>query len=92
MFVAKLRVAPLLQFVKNYIKVGGEKMGFPENLARLQDERGETNYRLAKEIDVSQTSIKSWKDGACYPHPRHIKRLAKHFKVKEEVLTGKEEA
>lgn len=66
-------------------------MGFPENLARLQAERGETNYRLAKEIDVSQTSIKSWKEGACYPHPRHIKRLAKHFKVKEEVLTGKEE-
>lgn len=67
-------------------------MGFPENLARLQTERGETNYRLAKEIDVSQTSIKSWKDGVCYPNPRHIKRLAKHFKVKEEVLTGKEGA
>lgn len=65
-------------------------MSFPENLARLQTERGETNYRLAKEIDVSQTSIKNWKESVCRPHPRHIKRLAKHFKVKEEVLTGKE--
>lgn len=40
---------------------GEDKLSFPENLARLQAERGETNYRLAKEIDVSQTSIKTGK-------------------------------
>lgn len=61
-------------------------MSFPENLARLQTERGETNYRLAKEIDVSQTSIKSWKDGVCYPHPRQVKKLAKHFGVTVDAL------
>jgi len=54
-------------------------VSLPENLARLQAERGETNYRLAKEIDVSQTSIKNWKDGARRPHPRQIKKLANHF-------------
>lgn len=61
-------------------------MSLPENLARLQAERGETNYRLAKEIDVSQTSIKSWKEGACYPHPRHQQRIAKHYGVTVEEL------
>lgn len=61
-------------------------MSLPENLARLQAERGETNYRLAKEIDVAQTSIKNWKDGACRPHPRHIKKLANHFGVTVDAL------
>ena len=61
-------------------------MSLPENLARLQAERGETNYRLAKEIDVSQTSIKNWKDGARRPHPRQIKKLANHFCVPVDEL------
>lgn len=61
-------------------------MGLPENLARLQVERGESNYRLAKEIDVSQTSIKNWKEGARRPHPRHQKRLAAHYGVTVEYL------
>ena len=61
-------------------------MSLPENLARLQAERGETNYRLAKEIDVSQTSIKNWKDGARRPHPRQIKKLADHFGVTVDTL------
>ena len=61
-------------------------MSFPENLARLQAERGESNYRLAKEIDVSQTSIKNWKEGARRPHPRLQKRLAAHFCVTVEEL------
>lgn len=66
-------------------------MSFPENLARLQTERGETNYRLAKEIDVSQTSIKNWKDGACRPHPRHARLIASHYGVSvEELLSGKD--
>lgn len=66
-------------------------MSLPENLARLQAERGETNYRLAKEIDVSQTSIKNWKDGARRPHPRQIKKLAKHFGVTVDALLKPDE-
>lgn len=61
-------------------------MGFPENLARLQAERGETNYRLAKEIDVSQTSIKNWKESVCRPNPRQVKKLAKHYGVTVDSL------
>lgn len=61
-------------------------MSFSENLARLQTERGETNYRLAKEIDVSQTSIKNWKERVCHPHPRQVKKLANHFGVPVDEL------
>lgn len=41
-----------------------------ENLARLQAERGETNYRLAKILGVHQSSIANWKSGKIAPHPK----------------------
>jgi len=49
-----------------------------KNLARLQAERGETNYKLAKEIGVHQTTIQNWKSGTT-PHPKHIQLLASHY-------------
>lgn len=70
---------------------GEDKLSFPENLARLQAERGETNYRLAKEIDVSQTSIKNWKESVCRPHPRQVKKLAKHYGVTVDELLKPDE-
>lgn len=70
---------------------GEDKLSFPENLARLQTERGETNYRLAKEIDVSQTSIKNWKESVCRPHPRQVKKLAKHYGVTVDALLKPDE-
>lgn len=65
-------------------------MGLKENLVRLQSENGETNYRLAKEIGVSQTSVKNWRDGVTHPFPRHVKAIAKHYGVKVEELMGTE--
>lgn len=63
-------------------------MSFAENLARIQEERGVTNYRIAKEIDVNQTSIVNWKNGT-KPHPRNVKRLADYFNVSvDELLSG----
>ena len=60
-----------------------------ENLARLQAERGETNYRLAKIIGVHQSSIANWKSGSIMPHPGHIKKLADHYGVSvDDLLAG----
>lgn len=65
-------------------------MSFAENLTRVQAERGVTNYRIAKEIDVSQASIANWKNGTM-PHPRNVKRLADYFNVTvDELLAGDE--
>lgn len=58
---------------------------FAENLDRLQAERGETNYRLAKEIGVHQTSVQNWKSGI-KPHPKHIKLIAAHYGVSVDEL------
>lgn len=62
---------------------------FAENLSRLQAERGETNYRLAKEIGVHQSSIANWKSGIV-PHPKHIRLLAEHFGVTVDELLSNE--
>lgn len=65
-------------------------MGFSENLSRLQAERGESNYRLAKDVGVHQTSIKNWKTGTI-PQQRHMNAIAKHYGVTVEELV-KEDA
>lgn len=60
-------------------------MDFSGTLNRLQTERGETNYKLAKAIGVHQTSIKNWKSGI-KPHPKHVRSLERHFCLKEGTL------
>lgn len=64
-------------------------MGFSENLARIQAEHGETNYRLAKEIGVHESSIKNWKTGT-KPHPKNVALLEKHYKLKKGTLLKSE--
>ena len=58
---------------------------FAENLARLQAEHGETNYRLAKARGVHQTSCQNWKSGI-KPHAKHVKLVADHYGVTEAEL------
>ena len=89
--VAEHRLTPILQFVKKIIKFGGERVSLPRNLARLQAERGETNYRLAKTIGVSQTTVKNWKDGLSRPFPKHMRLIAKHYGVTVEQLMQSQE-
>ena len=53
---------------------------FSENLKRLQEEHKVTDYRLAKEIGVMQTSVSNWKKGI-KPHLKNAKRVADFFGV-----------
>ena len=64
-------------------------MPFAENLSVLQAKHGETNYRLAKEIGVHQSSIANWKSGVT-PHPRHIRIVAEHFSVTVDELLSED--
>ena len=50
MFVAKLRVAPILQFVKNLIKVGGEKIDRDRRNETIARKAAETTFRAIREI------------------------------------------
>lgn len=65
-------------------------MDFSEILARLQAERQESNYRLAKLIGVHQSTIKNWKNGT-KPQPKHMELLSAHYGVSvEELMKGED--
>jgi len=49
-------IKPSFETVK-YIQKGGEQMNIHERLKRLLDERGWTEYRLAKESNLSESTI-----------------------------------
>ena len=66
-------------------------MALAENLRALMDERGETNYRLAKEVGVAQTSIANWLAGKTNPTPAYLRLLAAHFDVSVDDLLRKED-
>ena len=54
------------------------------------DERGYTNYRLAKLLDCSQSTVAHWLDGSTKPQRATMKRIAQQFGVSVESLSGKE--
>lgn len=56
-------------------------MKFSESLEALMKEKGESNYRLAKEIGVSQTTVANWLSGKNEPIPSIRKLLDQHFGV-----------
>lgn len=64
-------------------------MKFCETLAALMKEKGETNYRLAKEIGVSQTTVANWLSGKNEPIPSIRRLLDKHFGL-EDTDDGKQ--
>lgn len=63
-------------------------MRFAETLAKLMQERGETQYRLAKEIGVSQAAVKNWLDGKAIPIPSIRTLLDSHFGMEIDYQGG----
>lgn len=47
-------------------------MAFSKNLAKLQQEHQVSNYRLAKHLGVTPTTISNWKNGAAPPLDKAI--------------------
>ena len=65
-------------------------MRFSETLAALMKEKGESNYRLAKEIGVSQTTVANWQSGKNEPIPSIRKLLDNHFGIQEDGDDGRQ--
>lgn len=53
-------------------------MDISKNLSRLMKERGETNYRLAKELCVSKSTVANWLSGIS-PIGVSLKAIADHY-------------
>lgn len=65
-------------------------MAFPSNLKYLMDYFEVSNYKLAKYIKSSQTSVKNWVTGERLPHPKTQKLIADLFGVTVEDLNADE--
>lgn len=65
-------------------------MGFSKNLCFLMAEKNVSKYRLAKDIDCSQSSVKNWRDGTVIPHPRARQKIADYFGITLAELDGDE--
>lgn len=61
-------------------------MSFSENLKALMTERQITNYRLAKDLDVSATTVGYWLAGKNKPELSSAIRVAEYFGVTVESL------
>lgn len=60
-------------------------MSFAQKLIDLQGQRCESNYRLAKEIGVSQTTVANWREGK-KPLNVYLEKIAEHYGVTVEEL------
>lgn len=47
----------------------------------LMDKKGISEYRLAKDIGIHQSTITLWKKGECEPNLRTTVKLARYFEV-----------
>lgn len=56
-------------------------MTFPEWLHKNMDENCVTNYKLARAIGVSVSTVANWKSGKFFPVSSQIMSLAKAFRV-----------
>lgn len=66
-------------------------MGFPENLHRLMQRDNISMYRLARELDVHQTTIKNWLSGESEPKLMYLKMLFNIFRTSYDELIGESE-
>lgn len=61
-------------------------MEFAQNLRKIMNEKGISNYRLAKMLDVHPTTIKNWLESKTEPKFEMIDKIAKALDVPIEEL------
>lgn len=65
-------------------------MAFAENLKYLMSFYDLSNYRLAKELECSQTTIANWLDGVTLPHKKMQIKIAEKFGISaNDLMTDK---
>lgn len=58
---------------------------------KLRDERGMTNYQVAKETGIGENTLSQWKSGRSIPKADKLLKIAKLFKVPMETLLEEQE-
>ena len=61
-------------------------MNISQVLYGLMKKQGETNYQLAKELGVSQSTVAGWVSGKRIPQLRHLHSIAAHYGIDVDTL------
>ena len=56
-------------------------MGFPERLIRAMKAKGVTAYRVAKDLKITEGTVRNWKRGNNWPDMKHTAALAEYLDV-----------
>lgn len=64
---------------------------FAKRLKELRIEKGVSQVRLAKFINVSQSMITRWESDECEPTASNIAAIANFFEVSADYLLGRED-
>ena len=56
-----------------------EKMHRYEKYCKLRDAKGVTDYRVAKETGIGESTLSGWKSGVRNPGVNSLIKLAKYF-------------
>lgn len=67
-------------------------MSFAQKLDSLMTTKGTSMYRLAKELNVHQTTIKNWLTEHTEPKKQELIKMAEYFSVSLDELLDKEKA
>lgn len=62
---------------------------FGQRLSELMEKNKTSAYRLAKELDVHQTTIANWREGKSEPKASDIVNIAILFNVSCDYLLGR---
>jgi len=56
--------------------------------AKLRDEKGLTDYRVATDTGISANTISDWKNGNCNPSFKSVELLSNYFGVSLDYWRG----
>lgn len=66
-------------------------MQFYETLKLLMEKNGVTNYRVAKELGCSASTVATWVNGEKMPSSKYLQLLANYFGVSADYLIAGED-
>lgn len=59
-----------------------------ERIKRLREQKGITQAELAKQLNITRSSVNAWEQGISVPSTQYIVELAHIFKVSTDYLLG----
>ena len=59
---------------------------FKDNLSAMMKAKGESNYALAKALDISNSTVANWLGGENKPIRVYQKKLAEHYGITVDEL------